>query len=75
MSSNPRNVADQRPYALPVLRFEIHEASDILRMSRAQVYNRIAQGGNQGAEGRHPNLHHAERTRALRRLLRRPKNR
>jgi len=26
------------------LRFEIQEATDILRMSRAQVYNRIAQG-------------------------------
>ena len=44
MSSNPHNVADQRPYPLPALRFEIQEASDILRMSRAQVYNRIAQG-------------------------------
>jgi hypothetical protein len=44
MSSNPREFADQRPYPPPVLRFEIQEASDILRMSRAQVYNRIAQG-------------------------------
>jgi hypothetical protein len=44
MSSNPREFADQRPYPPPILRFEIQEASDILRMSRAQVYNRIAQG-------------------------------
>jgi hypothetical protein len=41
---NAENVADQVPHPLPVLRFEIPEASDILRMSRAQVYNRIAQG-------------------------------
>jgi Helix-turn-helix domain len=44
MSTNPRNVIDLRSYPLLVLRFEIQEASDILRMSRAQVYNRIAQG-------------------------------
>jgi Helix-turn-helix domain len=44
MSSNPRELTDQRPYPPPALRFEIQEASDILRMSRAQVYNRIAQG-------------------------------
>jgi Helix-turn-helix domain len=44
MSSNPHEFTDQRPYPPPVLRFEIQEASDILRMSRAQVYNRIAQG-------------------------------
>jgi hypothetical protein len=41
---NADNVAEQRTYPLPVLRFKIPEASDILRMSRAQVYNRMAQG-------------------------------
>jgi len=29
---------------LPVLRFEISEASGILRMSRAQLYHRIGEG-------------------------------
>ena len=32
------------PRALPALRFEIPEAAQILRMSRAQLYNRIQQG-------------------------------
>ena len=30
--------------ALPSLRFEVPEAAQILRMSRAQVYNRIQDG-------------------------------
>ena len=30
--------------ALPSLRFEVPEAAQILRMSRAQVYNRIHEG-------------------------------
>jgi hypothetical protein len=29
---------------LPALRFDINEAREILRMSRAQLYNRIAEG-------------------------------
>jgi len=32
------------PRRLPMLRFEIPEAAKILRMSRAQLYNRIQQG-------------------------------
>jgi hypothetical protein len=30
--------------ALPSLRFEVSEAAQILRMSRAQLYNRICEG-------------------------------
>jgi hypothetical protein len=30
--------------ALPALRFEVSEAAQILRMSRAQLYNRISDG-------------------------------
>ena len=30
--------------ALPMLRFEVNEAAQILRMSRAQLYNRIHDG-------------------------------
>ena len=44
MSSNPREFADRHAYPPPAFRFEIQEASDILRISRSQVYNRIAQG-------------------------------
>jgi excisionase family DNA binding protein len=32
------------PPALPSLRFEVSEAAQILRMSRAQLYNRIHDG-------------------------------
>ena len=39
-----RNPMDQLVSPLPVLRFEISEASRILRMSRAQLYNRIGEG-------------------------------
>ena len=31
-------------YPLPSLRFEVFEAAQILRMSRAQLYNRIHEG-------------------------------
>lgn len=33
--------------ALPALRFEVPEAAQILRMSRAQLYNRIGEGSLQ----------------------------
>jgi helix-turn-helix protein len=33
-----------RPDVLPALRFEVIEAAQILRMSRAQLYNRINDG-------------------------------
>jgi excisionase family DNA binding protein len=33
-----------RQRTLPMLRFEIAEAAEILRMSRAQLYHRIAEG-------------------------------
>jgi hypothetical protein len=36
-----RNAMEQLISPLPVLRFEISEASRILRMSRAQLYHRI----------------------------------
>jgi hypothetical protein len=32
------------PPSLPALRFEVFEAAHILRMSRAQLYNRIQEG-------------------------------
>lgn len=39
-----RRVAENTVSALPALRFEISEASRILRMSRAQLYHRIGDG-------------------------------
>jgi excisionase family DNA binding protein len=40
-----RNSAPETPpIALPALRFEVPEAAQILRMSRAQLYNRIHEG-------------------------------
>lgn len=40
-----RNSAPETPQiALPTLRFEVPEAAQILRMSRAQLYNRIHEG-------------------------------
>jgi len=39
-----RRVAENAVSALPALRFEISEASRILRMSRAQLYHRIGEG-------------------------------
>jgi hypothetical protein len=39
-----RNAMEQLISPLPVLRFEISEASRILRMSRAQLYHRIGEG-------------------------------
>jgi hypothetical protein len=37
-------VTDPAPSSLPALRFEIVEAAQILRMSRAQLYIRIQEG-------------------------------
>jgi Helix-turn-helix domain len=39
-----RTEVDTLAHPLPELRFEISEAARILRMSRAQLYNRIQQG-------------------------------
>jgi hypothetical protein len=39
-----RNAMEPLISPLPVLRFEISEASRILRMSRAQLYHRIGEG-------------------------------
>ena len=39
-----RNAMEQLISPLPVLRFEVSEASRILRMSRAQLYHRIGEG-------------------------------
>ena len=39
-----RLTAEAPQIALPALRFEITEAARILRMSRAQLYNRINDG-------------------------------
>ena len=44
MPATKRNDLKQLVSALPVLRFEISEASRILRMSRAQLYHRIGEG-------------------------------
>lgn len=44
MPPNKRNAMEQFSSPLPVLRFEISEASRILRMSRAQLYHRIGEG-------------------------------
>jgi Helix-turn-helix domain len=45
MSRYPRNVLPEHTRPLPALRFDINEVADILRMSRAQLYKRIAEGG------------------------------
>ena len=39
-----RNAIPHVSSPLPALRFEISEASQILRMSRAQIYNRTSDG-------------------------------
>jgi len=44
MVAAERHPAEKYVSALPALRFEISEASHILRMSRAQLYHRIGQG-------------------------------
>jgi hypothetical protein len=44
MSATKRNTLEQLISPLPALRFEISEASRILRMSRAQLYHRIGEG-------------------------------
>jgi hypothetical protein len=43
-SPQKRNAMEQLISPLPALRFEISEASRILRMSRAQLYHRIGEG-------------------------------
>jgi hypothetical protein len=40
----PKPPAESVSPALPSLRFEVSEAAQILRMSRAQLYNRICEG-------------------------------
>jgi hypothetical protein len=40
----PKPPAENPTPALPSLRFEVPEAAQILRMSRAQLYNRIQDG-------------------------------
>jgi hypothetical protein len=44
MVAAKRHVAEHVASPLPSLRFEISEASRILRMSRAQLYHRIGEG-------------------------------
>jgi transcriptional regulator of acetoin/glycerol metabolism len=44
MPATKRNAMEQLINLLPALRFEISEASRILRMSRAQLYHRIGEG-------------------------------
>jgi hypothetical protein len=44
MVAAKRNVVKHPVSPLPALRFEISEVSHILRMSRAQLYHRIAEG-------------------------------
>lgn len=44
MSRHPRKPSMDQAQELPLLRFEIDEVVKILRMSRAQVYNRISEG-------------------------------
>jgi len=53
---------------LPSLRFEVPEAAQILRMSRAQLYNRICEGTIRPQKDGARTLHHPSRARALRRL-------
>jgi len=45
MSRYPRNAPAEHTRPLPALRFDINEVAGILRMSRAQLYKRIAEGG------------------------------
>jgi hypothetical protein len=44
MPATKRSAPEPLISPLPVLRFEISEASRILRMSRAQLYHRIGEG-------------------------------
>ncbi len=44
MVATERRIAENTVSALPALRFEISEASRMLRMSRAQLYHRIGEG-------------------------------
>jgi hypothetical protein len=43
-STGARTDGVKRLRDLPALRFDVDEAKDILRMSRAQLYNRISEG-------------------------------
>lgn len=56
--------------ALPALRFDIAEAAQILRMSRAQLYNRICEGTILPQKDGARTYITPGRTRALRRLVR-----
>jgi hypothetical protein len=47
MVAAERHLPGSAVSALPALRFEISEAAHILRMSRAQLYNRIGEGAIQ----------------------------
>src|SRR5271167_1173576 len=47
MVAAERHLSRNAVGALPALRFEISEATHILRMSRAQLYNRIGEGAIQ----------------------------
>ncbi len=44
MTSKSRQSIVSEPTLLPPLRFEVVEAARILRMSRAQLYNRVQEG-------------------------------
>jgi hypothetical protein len=47
MVAAERHLSGNTVSTLPALRFEISEATHILRMSRAQLYNRIGEGAIQ----------------------------
>ena len=44
MPQSKQTAPDPSPIILPSIRFEVAEAARILRMSRAQLYNRINDG-------------------------------
>ena len=44
MISKTRRHIEDGPSPLPALRFEVVEAARLLRMSRAQLYNRVSKG-------------------------------
>ena len=51
---------------VPALRFGVTEAARMLRMSRAQLYNRISDGALKPQKDGFPDLLHARRARAVR---------
>jgi hypothetical protein len=55
----------KRLHDLPALRFDIDEAKEILRMSRAQLYIRIAEGGDRDPEGWSADIHLTARVGAI----------